>query len=83
MTEFKGVKRETYRRNKLMVKKGKSGYLVGYINGEQLSTPIGHTVEQAEREMQSLRGTVDNFNDRPEAYTNGYGFISYNMRKDK
>lgn len=60
---------EVYRGHKLTVKKGREwGFLHVLINGHTLAYPYGTTNGQALRELRSLRGTVDDSIERPDAY---------------
>jgi len=76
---------QDYRGNRITVAKGKQwGYLVLSINGHPIANPIGwmNKPDDVDRQLTSARGTIDNFNERPHAYTNGNGEVSYQMRLD-
>lgn len=74
------MKRETYRGVRLAVRQDRpAGRVVGSINGCVVLAWLGSDVERA---AQSLRGTVDHFNESPESYTNGYGDVSYGMTRE-
>ena len=68
--------RETYRGNKIVVRKGRQwGTVEMLINGQSLGSYMG----SAEQWTAHARGTIDHFHASPESYTNGNGDITGNM----
>lgn len=63
---------ETYKGRKLQVKRHRnvSGYVrtETYVNGEKIGSLLGWSEKQAESEMATLRGYVDDADARPGAY---------------
>jgi hypothetical protein len=83
--KLSGVHSETYRGERLSVRPapGRPGYLQASINGHVVNMPIARSNADAVRQLDSLRGTVDDAHARPGNYHNGAGETSYGMKLPK